>query len=155
MAERRDLTEKELENIERMAGLGLADRQIAAILDMNPDTLVEIKKRDPRVAPCIERGRAVMSDKIRESAYLSALQGNTAMQIFILKTREGFRETQRLELTGADGEPIQTKKVLNPEERKVLLAKYKKLVAASDIEIDEDEGDAKTEKENPPQTLAD
>ena len=120
-------TDEQLKQIRTMAGLGLTVERIAIILGVSKATLDRAARRDPAVRDAVEKGRETSGALLREWAYNSARKGNVAMQIFLLKTREGFRETERLELTGADGGPIVAKKELSAEEAAALIAKYDRL----------------------------
>jgi hypothetical protein len=65
----------------------------AAILSIPTPTLSKALRDDPAVKTAMYQGRAESSLRIRQTAYEMAISGNnTAMTIFWLKTREGFRE---------------------------------------------------------------
>lgn len=117
----------QLKQVETMSGLGLKVEQIAILLGVSKPTFDRAVRRIPALRDSIEKGREKSEGNLRQWAYESARKGNVAMQIFLLKTRCGFRETERLELTGADGGPIQTKKELSAEEAAALIGKYARL----------------------------
>ncbi|WP_310625789.1 hypothetical protein [Limnohabitans sp.] len=55
----------------------------------------------------IEHGRLKANFKVANALYKNAVEeGNTTAQIFWLKTQGGWREPQRVELTGKDGAPL-------------------------------------------------
>ena len=120
-------TEEQLKQIRTMAGLGLTVQKIGIILGISKATFDRAARRDPAVKEALEKGREQTELQVRAWAHKSAERGNVAMQIFLLKTRYGFRETERLELTGADGGPIVAKKELSVEEAAALISKYERL----------------------------
>lgn len=89
------LDEREIEQAAKLAGLGLPVEQIALVLDISKKTFERRVKDQPGVADALEKGRASTSAELRQSAYRKALDGDTTMMIFLLKTREGFREAPR------------------------------------------------------------
>ena len=54
----------------------------------------------------LDLAAADMVSAVGSALYANAMQGNVTAQIFIMKTRAGWRETDRIEHTGADGEPF-------------------------------------------------
>jgi hypothetical protein len=83
------LTEKELAEIETLAGLGLRFEDIALVKGMSSDTLKKYAD-DP-----LQRGRAKAKAQVMQTAYKMATSGKTpAMTMFWLKTRAGWREGQ-------------------------------------------------------------
>ena len=97
-------------------------RQMAAILHISEPMLEMLVKKDAAARHALEEGRAITSHTIRKSAYQMA-QHDPVMMKFWLKTREGFREVDRVEITGKDGEEI---KVMTVDERKKQFAKVLK-----------------------------
>jgi hypothetical protein len=60
------------------------------------------------------------------SALIKAVkEGNVTAIIFFCKTRLGFRETDRLEVTGADGQPIEYKKVGTPKFKELTVTEWR------------------------------
>jgi hypothetical protein len=51
-------------------------------------------------------GRIDANATIGKGLFEQAKNGNTAAAMFWLKTRAGWKETQKLEMTGEDGSPI-------------------------------------------------
>jgi hypothetical protein len=54
----------------------------------------------------IAHAKTVKNEAVATALLNSALTGNVTAQIFWLKTQAGFKETSRLEHTGADGAAI-------------------------------------------------
>lgn len=123
------LTEKEKHECAVLAGYGLPMEKMAAYFRRSKDTLERQVKTDPELAAALEKGRANMSAELRQLAMEQARKGSVPMIIFLLKTKEGFRETDRLELSGPNGGPIESNKELGVEEATALLAKYERILA--------------------------
>jgi|GEM_PF-1095190 len=83
------LAEKELAEIETLAGLGLRFEDIALVKGMCLDTLKKYADE------YLQRGRAKAKAQVMQTAYKMATSGKTpAMTMFWLKTRAGWREGQ-------------------------------------------------------------
>jgi len=97
------LTEKELSEVEMLAGLGLRYEDIAAIKGMCLDTLKKYAEE------ALQRGKAKAKAQVMQTAYKMALSGKTpAMTIFWLKTRAGWRENQLDQIIIPPVKPEQT-----------------------------------------------
>lgn len=120
-------TPEQIDQIEKMSGLGLTVEQIGQLLGVSKATFDRAAKREAVVREALERGRNKAQLSIVKSAYSQAAAGNTAMTIFLLKTRYGYRETERVELTGADGAPLVPKKELTYEEAVKAMEKYERI----------------------------
>lgn len=81
------------------AGIPVVD--IAALLGVSEPTLRKEFSNEIAV------GHTKANAKIARRLFAKAMSGDTACLIFWAKTRMGWRETSRTELTGADGGPIQ------------------------------------------------
>ena len=56
----------------------------------------------------LEEGEALGDSKLYETAFsIATKQKNVTMLIFLMKTRLGLKETERHEVTGEDGGPVQ------------------------------------------------
>jgi hypothetical protein len=103
-------TKEEIAQIEAMASHGLTMQQIADIRRISKDTLERRLKYSPDGVNAIRRGRAVAIANVAQTAYTMANNGkNPAMTMFYLKTRARWRERDRLEVTGKNGKPIDSK----------------------------------------------
>ena len=120
-------TDKDIEQIRTMSGYRISTDKIAIILGISKKTLERARKYDARVDDAIEKGREQAGALLHQWAYQSAQRGNVAMQIFLLKTQHGFRETERVELTGADGAPLVPKKELTLDEAIKTMEKYERI----------------------------
>ena len=83
-----------------LASVGIRYEDIAAKLQISSDTLVKYYKKE------LDDGRVDANADIGRSLYNQAREGNTQAMIFWLKTRAGWAETQKVEHSGVDGQPI-------------------------------------------------
>lgn len=99
-------TKEILEQTEKLAGLGLNKKQIAEALGIHYSTLAEKQNEYPEFDEAIKKGKAKGIAHVagKLMAKVSAL--DTASIIFYLKTQAGWRESQTIEMTGADGKPL-------------------------------------------------
>ena len=85
--------------VEAMAGYGLAEAEIAKVLDIDPETLRAYYRRE------LETGQIKTNASVAESLFRQATgEGRQAVTaaIFWLKTRARWRETA----PGAEAEPV-------------------------------------------------
>ena len=106
---RKELTAEQVEQIEKMAGCGLTLEQIAYCLDISDDTLQRRFQERPEVKRAYKVGKAKAIRAVTNTVYLKAVAGEGAFPFFYLKTQANWRETNRMEVTGADGGPIETR----------------------------------------------
>lgn len=85
---------------ETASGLGLPQEQIAALLSIDPKTLREHYRKE------LDQGIARANGQVVKSLYASATAGDTTAAIWWTKTRLGWKDTSRMEHTGADGGSI-------------------------------------------------
>lgn len=99
--QRKELTDKEVNQVATMAGYGMPMDQIAAVMEMSEKTLERRQKDDERVAEAIHKGRARASAKVRQTAYELATSGKCyQMTMFWLKCREGWKDSASVEVDG-------------------------------------------------------
>jgi len=93
-------TEKDRKQVSLMAGIGLKHDQIAKVIGVSDETLRKYYREE------LDTGEARMNAMVAQNLYSIATSkgtGSVAAAIFWMKTRAGWREKDRLELTGADG----------------------------------------------------
>ena len=105
--------------VEHHAATGTLHRQIAKLLGLSLNTLKKHYREELDLG--LARANAVVSGTL----FAEAKRGNITAAIFWMKTRGGWRESVRVEATGADGGPIETNSRLglcdlSPEERDAL-----------------------------------
>jgi len=117
-------TEKDRKQVTMMAGIGLTHDQISKVMQISDETLRKYYYDE------LETGEAKTTAMVAQNLYNMATgAGSSAVTaaIFWMKTRAGWREVNRNEITGASGGAIQveqTQKIdarsLDPEQREVL-----------------------------------
>ena len=90
-------TAEQVENARAFARRGLTEAQIAHNLGISPDTLIQVKKRNPEFAEAIKAGQAEGIAMVSNALFNQALAGNTVAMLFFLKCRDGgnWRDTPR------------------------------------------------------------
>ena len=96
---RKPLTPEQIGQIEALAGYGLTQPQIAAVLDFSGRTLARHKTEEPQVVAALERGRAVAQGNVGKALYTRATGGDVAAIRWYEMTRAGRTEKQRIDLT--------------------------------------------------------
>jgi len=95
------------------AGLGLPHSQIAALLEISEGTLRTYFRKE------LDQGAANATMKVAGALFRIAtadppLPTSATAGIFWMKTRAGWKETSRVENTGADGNPIEVESSSSP-----------------------------------------
>jgi hypothetical protein len=100
-------TEAERKQVEAMSGYGVPFEQIAALVreGIHIDTLRAHFKLE------LINGKAKANADIGKGIFQKAMGGDTTAQIWWSKCQMGWKETQRHELTGADGQPLEFTKI--------------------------------------------
>ena len=101
--------------VEKLAGIGCPNKEIAAIVGCSVDTLTD------RFSDVINKGRENGKTRLRKKQIEVALAGNVSMLIFLGKNMLGQSDKQ--EISGPDGSPITQASVsLSPEQESNLAA---------------------------------
>lgn len=121
-----EITDKDRAQVERMAGLGLTQPQIANICGFSEDTLQRHFSAE------LANGVGKLNSAVAANLYSIATSrdnGAVAAAIFWMKTRGRWKETNHHEVTGADGGAIEVEtkttidaSKLTPEQREALRA---------------------------------
>lgn len=90
-------TDKTRKQVESMAAVGIPHESIAIVIGVTAKTLRKHYRQE--LDEAMTKANASVAGKL----YSSAMSGDVRAQIFWCKTRLGWRETNRQELTGADG----------------------------------------------------
>lgn len=85
-----------------MASGDFTQEQIASVLRVDHETLVKHCRAE------LGGGRQALNARISGALAKKALDGDLGAIVWYEKTRRGYRDTSRHELTGANGQPIQT-----------------------------------------------
>lgn len=120
--------------VRNMASVGIPHRQLAAYLGIDRETLAKYFGDE------LEKGKIEASVKVLENLFRMATGSGreaAACAMFWAKTQCGFREIQRLEHSGPDGDPISLAAVDAPpqETREQWLERKRKEAIATDGEI--------------------
>jgi IS30 family transposase len=102
----KELTADQKAQVEALAAY-LSQDQIADYLGITRPTFSAMMDRDPEIALRYKRGKSKAVGLVAQGLLQKARSGDTTSAIFYLKTQAGWRETQKIEHTGADGAPIQ------------------------------------------------
>jgi predicted ArsR family transcriptional regulator len=94
-------TEETKKVVKMLSAVGTRYEDIAAKLEITDDTLRKHYRKE------LDEGRIEANASVAQTLYQQAKNGNTTAAIFWLKTRAQWRENDRLEVTGADGAPMQ------------------------------------------------
>lgn len=95
----------DLEEVERLASLGLTMEQIAASLGISRTTLQTRKRESEQFAQAIEKGQAKGISEVANALWCNATGGNVTAQIFFLKARAKWKD--RHEGEPEDGDEAQ------------------------------------------------
>lgn len=114
----------------------LTVEQIADHFGMARSTLFKIMADDPDIRARYDMGKAKAIAEIAGSLLTKARKGDTASQIFFLKTQAGWRETNKVEVSGPEGGPVQTLDV-----SKLSDAALAEMLAVADAQKEEPAGD--------------
>jgi len=101
-----EFTQKQINQVEALASV-LTVEQISEYFGISSNTFTRLRRDNPEIDRAYRKGKAKAIQEVAEGLLNKAKAGNLSASIFYLKTRAGWRETNRTELTGADGKPIQ------------------------------------------------
>lgn len=99
----------DLKEVERLAGLGLTQEQIAVSLGISARTLESRKAESAEFAEAIKKGQASAIQEVSNALFQNARNGNVTAQIFFLKARAQWKDKH--EGSDEDGETAQPVKV--------------------------------------------
>ncbi len=98
----------DLKKVEEYAQVCDSEEEIALALGVSQATLIRRKKTYDDFANAIKRGKAKANVFVGGKLMQKIKDGDTASIIFYLKSRCGWREGNRTELSGPNGGPIQS-----------------------------------------------
>lgn len=112
-------TQAQRENVKVLAAIGIPQADICRLVEINGKTIDE-KTLRKHFGEELKNGVLVANATIAKSLFDNAKKGNVTAQIFWLKTRAGWKETQHVEHAGS----IETKQSpanLNDEQLTAML----------------------------------
>jgi len=77
-----------LDKVERFAGQGLAEYQIATMIGMSHDTFIKKKRKFPELLESLKRGKAAGVATISNALFGKAEEGDNIAMIFYLCNRD-------------------------------------------------------------------
>lgn len=104
------LTEKQRGEIETLAAF-LSIEQLADYFGIGRTTFYALAEKDPEILEHYKRGKSKAIAHIAQGLIQKARAGDTTSAIFFLKTQARWAETQKHELTGADGGPVEVARI--------------------------------------------
>lgn len=99
--------------------LGATNEDLAKVLDVSVATVKNWLNSEPEFLASVKRGREEADEKVVQSLYNTALEGNTTAQIFWLKNRQKrqWRDKQEVDHQSSDGSMSPTKiEIVAPKE---------------------------------------
>mgnify|MGYP005994034113 FL=1 len=93
-------TDKNKTIVNSLASYGIPHEDIARKLNISADTLVKYYKKE------LDDGRIDANAEVAKTLMQQIRKGNTLASIFYLKTRAGWKETSKHEITGDNGKPV-------------------------------------------------
>ena len=106
--------------VKTLAMVGTPQDQIAAVIGIDRKTLTKHYRKE------LDTAMILANAKVGQSLFQQANNGNTSAAIFWLKCRAGWHDTQKIEHTGANGDP------LNPEQVTHVVATHEQIRQAMD-----------------------
>lgn len=88
------------EIVKSLSAVGIPYEDIASKLNISSDTLVKYYKKE------LDDGRIDANAMVAKGLMKQIVKGNTLASIFWLKTRAGWKETSKHEISGEDGKPV-------------------------------------------------
>lgn len=107
---KKTLSDAHRAEVETLAAV-LSVEQMAAYFGICSNTFTAICERDPTILEAYKRGKAKAIENVAQGLVQKALAGDTTSAIFFLKTQARWRETERHEITGADGGPLELSRI--------------------------------------------
>jgi DNA-binding CsgD family transcriptional regulator len=99
------LTDEQKREVETLAAV-LTTEQIADYFSISRRVFFDILERDEEVSALYKKGKARAVGFVAQNLIQKARTGDLGAQIFYLKTRAGWKETQRIEGAGDTGEHV-------------------------------------------------
>jgi predicted DNA-binding transcriptional regulator AlpA len=100
--------------VERAASIGCTVEDIAALLGLSRKTIYNHMEQDPELAEAMDRGRGMGRASLRRMQWEKAEVGDTSMLIWLGKVLCGQRDSSVVAVTGANGGPVQSERVIIP-----------------------------------------
>src|ERR1700683_5147270 len=96
----------DLGELEKLCSLQCTDEELAAWFGVSTRT-IENRRKQPKFAEVMVRGKAKGRISVRRAQMRLLEAGNAAMGVWLGKQLLGQRDVTPIELTGANGSPVQ------------------------------------------------
>lgn len=103
-------TDKDRATVESMSSFGIPQPEIAKVIGIDPKTLRKHYRHELDIATA--KANAMVAQSLYKKAIGDHQQSVTAA-IFWLKTRAGWKDPHRVEVTGEDGGPLRTEATID------------------------------------------
>lgn len=100
----RKITQEEIKQVEMLAGRGLLDKEIMAVLGMSHDFFYRKKRELNEFNDAIVRGRAKGHASVANKLYDACMAGNVSAMQYYLARRAGW--TEKHEFEGDTTKPV-------------------------------------------------
>lgn len=107
---KKTLSDAQRAEVETLSAV-LSVEQMSAYFGISHDTFTAMCEREPEILRAYKRGKAKAIENVAQGLVQKALSGDTTSAIFFLKTQARWRETERHEITGADGGPLELARI--------------------------------------------
>ncbi len=105
--------EIDLRKVEEYAQVCDSEEEIALALGVSYGTFQNRKRDSSEFCEAVKKGRAKANIFVGGKLMEKIKNGDTASIIFYLKTRAGWKETSRTELTGANGGAVKVESAID------------------------------------------
>ena len=132
-----DITTEILDKVEFMAAFGATLKMIAAELNVCERTIRNWRAKNPELDASYKRGVEKGNNRILQTAFKQATNGNITMLIFLMKTRLKMSERPVIDLGGAKLSQIVDiiiDTVKDPEELKKIESRMREIDFSADDE---------------------
>lgn len=119
---RRKFTKDDLQKIEAMYSYDLATEHIAALLDLSDTWYCQLLKKDAALQFAKRLGKAKASLKVKRKLWEKIELGDMRAIELYLKSKENYTTTNKMELSGPEGKPIESTEVSMEELKARVLA---------------------------------
>ena len=94
--------------VNSLAGIGCTNDELLECIPWGKEDGKPIDEKTllKHFKPELKRGRSLAAMTLKKRAYDMAAAGDKTMLIFLMKTKLGYSETQKVEHTGKDGAPL-------------------------------------------------
>lgn len=117
-------TDQTKAQVSALVGFGITTTEISQYLGISRPTLHKYYQFE------LDNGKVAANVKVAQSLFKQCMEGNTTSMIFWLKTRAGWRETSRHEVTGPDGAPLKLSQEITLDLTKLTVEEKKAVLKA-------------------------